>query len=52
MKMRKEHIITLNSQALKILKEQKKMKVNDYIFAGSSKMGVIARISPVISIND
>ncbi|EAJ5474048.1 MULTISPECIES: tyrosine-type recombinase/integrase [Campylobacter] len=39
MKMRKEHIITLNSQVLKILKEQKKMKVNDYIFAGSSKNG-------------
>ncbi|TKX32427.1 tyrosine-type recombinase/integrase [Campylobacter aviculae] len=39
MKMRREHIIALNTQALKILKEQKKIKVNDYVFAGSSKKG-------------
>lgn len=39
MKMRKEHIIALNSQALKILEEQKKIKVNDYVFAGSAKNG-------------
>ncbi|MCR6572034.1 tyrosine-type recombinase/integrase [Campylobacter insulaenigrae] len=39
MKMRKEHNIALSKQAISILKNQYAIKVNDYVFAGTSKKG-------------